>query len=757
MIRLTGAELRKVWGKRGFLLSCIALLTLDLFLLWYAALPGENRPGLSAWRRFQQTINGMSEQEKGEYMQEQMAVMDGIRFVEEILMLQSIPDEAGETMAAQARENHPGIFEQYYELYLSGDYLELTDSPWLELELTEMLYTQWEKCAGYGEYLLSVQEQGSTLGNIGIFAGKNQDTFASRNVRKSARDYGRLSAEDISWMPDRAVTGAMENVWTDFLLLLSVFFFVGNMVLEEKEKHLFYIIRSTRRGMLENMVCRLAALLLHCGVMTILLYGANLAFFGSQVGFGDLGARLQSLAAYRESILSISIRGYILLSMATKSIVLFGFGALLSALCIAAERIYLPYGGGLLLVGVSYILYTVIPAACEGNILKYLNLFGILKTENLYGRYLNFNFFGYPVSRLLLSWILILFLTGMGILLGMYFYWRGDTLVFHRIGGFSVFRPHGSLLLHESFKLLISNKTLAVLLLFGFLAAGREWNHSYVPSVQESYYQDLMQQLEGDLTAEKEALVLAEQDRYQKAFDHISQIDRMVSDGNLTERAGEDRKMEFYVVTAFYPAFLRVWEQYQEIAANGGQFVYDTGYLYLSGRMGESMLADLLMLSCGITLAFCGAGAMEDAIGTWYLLGSTRKGRRAVLRSKLAICIASAFLLSIMPLVCRGIRVSEAFPLMGYGSSIRNIPALRDFRLPMPLWCFPLLLGLSQGLVAAGTAAVVFLLSCWHRDTIQACLFATLLFILPLVLALLGFTAAEGFSLYPLYSWLARL
>ena len=143
MLRLTGAEFYKVWGKRGFLMSCCALLLLNLFLLCYTTLPGETRPGLSAWKKFQQIITEMTEQEKGVYIGERKEMMDGIGFVEEVLMMQGMSDEMGEAMADQARENNPGVFEQYYELYQSGDYLLLTDYVWQETNLTEELYAEW--------------------------------------------------------------------------------------------------------------------------------------------------------------------------------------------------------------------------------------------------------------------------------------------------------------------------------------------------------------------------------------------------------------------------------------------------------------------------------------------------------------------------------------------------------------------------------------------------------------------------------------
>ena len=241
MIRLTGFELGKIWGKKRFLLSCLILLALDFFLLWYTNLPGESRAGLSAYKAFQREISDMTETEKGIFITEMKETIDGIGFVQEVLMLRGMSDEMGDTLAAQALEGSPGVFEAYYEMYQSGAYLKLTDSLQKEQRLVEELYKEWEKCAGYGVYLQSVQEARNMLGGIGIFGGQNtdSDSFSARNVEKSAEDYAALTDEGIRWMPGKALTGAMENAWTDIFLLLSVFLFVGSLVTEEKQKKLF--------------------------------------------------------------------------------------------------------------------------------------------------------------------------------------------------------------------------------------------------------------------------------------------------------------------------------------------------------------------------------------------------------------------------------------------------------------------------------------------------------------------------------------
>ena len=59
MIRLTVVELEKIWGKKQFFLSCLLLLALELFLMWYTNLPGEDRAGLSAYKEEKEKFGEM--------------------------------------------------------------------------------------------------------------------------------------------------------------------------------------------------------------------------------------------------------------------------------------------------------------------------------------------------------------------------------------------------------------------------------------------------------------------------------------------------------------------------------------------------------------------------------------------------------------------------------------------------------------------------------------------------------------------------
>lgn len=757
MCRLIYYELAKIWRKRSFALSVCVLLILNLFLLWYVNCSnGENVP-LSAYKAFQNEIAEMSETEKEDYISNLKKMIDGVCLVQDVLDMQKMQGESGRTLVEQKMTANPGVFEKYYKTYQDSSYLHFTDSIWQEKNFIDELYEEQQKVAGYDAYLQSVQGNKASLRGISIFGNQDKNNFSTRNIEKSAEDYAALSDQNIRWMPSKALSVSMENIWTDLFLILSVFLFAGNLIFEEKEKKLFYITRSTKRGQFQSICAKLAALLVHCVAIAALLYGSNLIFAKVAIGFGDVTAGIQSIAIYMESNLNISILGYIAGSVLTKSAVLFGMGAILTALCIFADQMFLPYLAGMLFYGGSYLLYLLIPAVGKGSLFKYVNLIGLMKTENLYGSYLNFDIGGYPISRLLVSWSVIIILAVLGIAASilLFLYGTNFELSKRQPKQQRQFRPHASLLRYESYKIMIMNRALVILLLFGLVIGGRILNQKYNPSVQEQYYQDLMMQLEGELTEQKEALILSEQERFTQAFSEIEKIDGMVSDGEIDESTGEQLKADWYGITFFYPSFQRVMQQYENIQENGGNFIYDTGYLYFFGRMNDDYLIDLLLLSLCMVIAFGNVMAMEFQSGSWYLLSATKQGKKKIIARKMVVCIMAAMVISVIPMIGRFVNISSVYPLHELTAAITDIPSYQEFPLAIPVWFFILLLILSQMASICVVTVVVLLISYWRKNYIQTVFFAILILVVPLVLKRLGFEFAGWGSVYPLYAWTA--
>lgn len=753
MGRLTLFELQKVWWKRSFQLAACGLLLVNLFFLWYANLGDSRTPPLSSYRLFSADLAGMTEAEKDAFVADLKQTIDGVSFVERVLAMQR--SETGADFARQELAQNPGVFEAYYDLYASGDYLRYTDSLALESAFIQEMYAEERKVAGYASYLESIQEKKASLNGASIFGPQNADGFAARNIKKSAADFKRLSAGGIQWAPSKAVAAAMENVWTDILLILLSFLFIGGLITEEKQNGLLYITRCTRHGMGFTILAKLFALLIHCLVTAVLLYGENLFFFGLAAGWCDMTVKLQSLAAYQESCLPVSILEFTTLSVVTKALVLFAAGTILTALCILSESAALPYCGGMLLWAGSWALYRFVPAASKWSAVKYLNLFGALRAETVYGAYLNLNLWEYPVSRLTLSWLATGAVILTGAALSFVSFVKGERLGCKRTVRRPVLRrsTHASLLRHEGYKLLITNHALIILLIFCILIGGSTLRRTYTPTAQEQYYQSMMLQLEGGLTEKKAALIEAESARFTEAFTKIESIDAQVASGRISSEAGDAMKLPWYRITAFYPEFQRIERQYELVRTGGGKFIYDTGYLYLFGILGESVLRDYLLLTAGTVLAFSAVISMEHQCGAWAILCATAKGKRGVITRKIAVCGIAASVFWALPFAFRWISVARVFPLHGLLFPARSIPFYQALPPCLPL---AVLLGLKALLqITVGLAHTLFTvgLSGWRKNQAQALFFGLLILCVPVIMTALGFESARWFSAYPFYAY----
>ena len=426
------------------------------------------------------------------------------------------------------------------------------------------------------------------------------------------------------------------------------------------------------------MGARIAAVLIHGGVVCLLLYGSNLIYAGSTVGIGNLSASLQSLAPYMESSFPISIGAFLALGFITKTGVVFLLGLLLTACAVYSSHSFLPQLVGIGFLGLNWMLYAFIPSYSKLNLLKHLSYFSMLRTDALFGTYLNLNILGFPLDRTSCSLVLLAILLSVGIVAVLLLFRYGNRLSIHqRSGHFHVpFHSHSSLFRHEGYKILIANRGLLILLAFSILLGWNAFGKDYTPSAGEQYYRSMMLSLEGALTGEKEAGIKAEQARYDEAFAQIGRIDQMVADGSISENAGDSMKEPWYSELTFYPWFQRIQAQYERILSDGGVFIYDTGYLYLFGQMDDDFLINLLLISLCFQFFICkrhGNGRQQRTLGPSIC---NEVGKKTDYHTKMDCmwnCLRGNYA---APLVFRGLSISSVYPMGKFGqeSEYSSIP-----------------------------------------------------------------------------------
>ena len=151
MLRLVRYELSKTWSRRGTLALLACVLAIFCFSLWYTNLPNEYEPPLGAYKALQSDLDGMTDSERLDYLEELDERLENIEFVRDILHMQSMSDSHWREYAESELERRPGVFEEYLPLYNSGEYLVYTGSFEQERALIGEAYSQAGTVAGYDE------------------------------------------------------------------------------------------------------------------------------------------------------------------------------------------------------------------------------------------------------------------------------------------------------------------------------------------------------------------------------------------------------------------------------------------------------------------------------------------------------------------------------------------------------------------------------------------------------------------------------
>ena len=643
-MRLVRFELTKIWRKKQLLALLLVILLVNTGLHWYGNRATEIQPGLASYKKAAEYLAPMSEQEKSDWLQTRAEDLEGLLVTDQIASWMGRDENSLEELSKEYRDT----FRKWYPVYQKGDYLLFTDSLDQEITLTDELNEEAGQVTHYGEYLQEMQVSQKELNDISIFSEKkNVDSgegetvsFSQKNIEKSREDYRHRTAENVKWIPSKGPVSAMDSPVTGILFFVAIFLFAVWGIMEEKEKKLFFITRVTDRGILHDILARVAALGISCVLFGILMYGTNWLFYGISSGFWDLSLDIQSVSPYMQSCYTMTLGQFMIWSGLTKAVVAFWFGLLLQFVTILSRRKILSFVAGIVLLAANISLYEFLPSVGGISVFKYMNLMGVFHTENLYGDYLNFDIGDSPVSRTGLSLLLILILLVTGCVLVTVAFCRGTN--FFLSGKFSsaksfslrsvlrdcIFKAHVGLFRHECHKLFITNRALLVLLGCLLLAGGYHASQNHQMSVREQYYKELMMELEGELSEKKEEILFSEKKRYDNAMEQLEKISGMEAEGRLSRFQAEEQRNQWNAVLVFYPAFQRAWQQYERIQKRGGVFIYDTGYLYLFGVRGEGFLTELLVFVTGILLMFSNSVAMEYQNRTNLLICSSLFGMK---------------------------------------------------------------------------------------------------------------------------------
>lgn len=306
----------------------------------------------------------------------------------------------GQEALKKCREEQPELIRQ-----LENDEIDLEQAR-LDYTAADNLLRQLDYLNGYGGYLASIQANKESMLSFSIFNDPN--SFSSRNIIKTAEEFGGLEGVSLELGADGAVDSFLGFAMTDYILL-AVLALICISFLEERKKGLWSVVHAAPRGRLRLALRRVGILFGVSAVSVLLLYGTNLVLgFSLYGGLDDLGRAAQSAEILGKLPVLCTVGQfliqYILLRVAAAFLIALLLWLLLTAINNVKYTIIVAAG----ILAAEYSLYTFLPVQSFLNLLKYFNIFTYISLSDLYTNYLNIDLFGFPLGIRSISQIALL-------------------------------------------------------------------------------------------------------------------------------------------------------------------------------------------------------------------------------------------------------------------------------------------------------------------------------------------------------------
>ncbi len=696
---MIGNELRKLLCTRSVLLSIIGLLVANVILLCLQigqdAMPAEDYKAIYAH------LQGKS------------------------------------TEQAQAE-----VSQQYEKL---REQWKLTEgASWDEMELYALILDEITAMTSYDNYLTGIDEAAAQMQQSSLFG--DPESFSYRNIQKTPSDFAHLKGIELTISPSKGIELATDFPVTDGIAACMLLLTVLTLVIREKEQNQLLLYHTAFHGRGRLGLAKLCTCFIIGVTAAVLLYGCNLLICGSAYGLGDLGRYIQSVHAMNGSCFRLTVGAYFFLFLLAKAAAYCLLAAVMYLVAVLAKSAPQCFGILTIVGGISAALWMLIPAESPVCLFKYINLPAFLDTQGLFGVYQNRNLFGFPVGQMTVFAVSVsLLLLGLSLLSVRLF--ARMPVIRNQTKRWQLRLPKGThlrLFSHECHKVFIGGKVLwiiaAVMLLRTVTYAPLKV--SYTPD--EIYYRQYMTELAGEYTAEKEAWLMAEKAELDAAeAEYLAAL----------QTAGENTLL---VVTKYQSilapkAALEETVRHAEYlkSINNGEFFYDRGYRMLT--VGAENKTHILLAMLMTTLTLCcvsGIFTREYRTQMDMLLRSSYKGQKPVLICKLCIAFLIVLMLYLAVYAPYFAQVLSAYGTKGIHAPAASMEHLQGWN--CSVGGYLILLSFKRFVGSLLQAVLLWMLSHKLRSASTLLAAASILFLLPLLLAWLGVPGMQHLLLNPL-------
>ena len=527
----------------------------------------------------------------------------------------------------------------------------------LEYIAVNNLLSQTEYLNSYGDWLNTIQNNKENMLAFPIFNDPN--SFSGRNIIKTADEFEKLQGVELSLGADGEINALMSFQITDYFLLVILLLFCISF-LEERKKGLWSVIHAAPNGRLCLALHRMAILfgVSVCGVL--LLYGTNLIIgFSIYGGINDLGRVLQSLELLGRLPILDTVGSFLIHYFLLRIAAAFFVSLLLWLMLTAVNNIKYTI---IIAVGVlvaEFSLYTFLPVQSVLNGLKYFNLFTYISLSDLYTNYLNINIFGYPLGIRSVSQLALLPLCLLLIAICILIHCRKKPAsgkdILERVAyiinsvadkGLRHLRLFGM----EIHKTLWIQKGVIIIALFVYVAVGLSFAANIpVSNPAEIAARQYIAKLAGEITDETFARINAVEAELDRTINEYEEAKLAFENGEIAYNQLNVYTYNAGIAYTDKDAISLVRGRAEELFRLGAEkdftpwLIEQTPFESVYGTAAQNNQHRAAVVAIlALTLLLAGSIAYERQSGMTFLLGSTPRGRGALLFRKIIAAALAA-------------------------------------------------------------------------------------------------------------------
>lgn len=750
-MRLLCIEARKLWTQKSILSLFLIVVIANFGLLCYQQL---TQPiPISAYDKLQQDLMRLPNEKRYDYVQTYRTTLESISVLQQLQTL-NIDPVGNRDMISYLQGQYPDLEKNYGQASTTLA-LKYTSSLELETALLQELDEEFQILHAYHETQSQIQEKASSITNVSIFS--SQDSFSNRNILKSANDFKNMEALEPIYQVQKPIIAALQFPFTDLMIVLMGIGIVSAMVLDEKQKGLLVLLRTTIRGDIHTMIAKSMVMMLSMGVVSLVLCSSNLLLMHGLCRIGDLFAPLISLANFSLTTLPFSILEFFFIFLCTKWLSACVIGGLMLFTAIITKHKLGCFVWIIVTLGIEWLLFVLCELQGPFAIFKQLNLIAFLDTASLYERYMNLNVLGTPMTyHICALWLLVSLIVLFVFLTCLSFHKLQDvSLQQVRIPSWlqKMNQKHKlttSLFLQETYKVLWVQK--GCFLLLGYLCIVCMYQHhqTLIFSQDERAFAQYTAQMEQKTPKEIEDFFHSQKAYFASLHKQCDEIDQQYDQGTLTRQKHDQLIGPLDVQLSNEPIFQMVQERYAYAMEDEHRaFLNPFGYEQLFMNE-ETWLIPWCIVLVSLVLLLSDLVCIEYQNDAMRLISTTRKGRTRLFFHKLGVasCITAALMFITILVVV--VRISNAYELTAIHASASSLPQFAHIPSSISLFTlflFDIAMKFLSCMVIIGTLMVLS----HHLKQMRAVLcMVCLLFFIPILLHMMGLSMFDFLSVAPL-------